>query len=68
MVAVSTGWILSKCISKTAVVLSVGTSCVFTGAWIGSIFAFLIGRYLIRDSIRHLTTKSKLFRVIDKTV
>ncbi len=49
ILAVSTGYALSHTYDNKAVVMSVGTACVFFGAWSGAIIAFLLGRYIFRS-------------------
>jgi len=41
------------------------TIAVFIGASAGAIFAFLLGRYLLRDWVKTLTTKYPVFEAID---
>ena len=46
----------------------VGTISVFTGATIGSILAFLIGRFVLRNQAQSLFDKFKVLKAIDKVI
>mmetsp|Transcript_51112 Transcript_51112/g.94655 ORF Transcript_51112/g.94655 Transcript_51112/m.94655 type:complete len:314 (-) Transcript_51112:118-1059(-) len=48
--------------------LVVATISVFVGASLGSIAAFLLGRYIFRDWAKGLTDKYPLFRAIDQAL
>merc|ERR1719182_984371 len=45
-----------------------GTISVFVGASLGSIAAFLIGRYLLRDQVGKLTKQYSIFEALDAAV
>jgi len=45
-----------------------GTISVFVGACLGSIAAFLIGRYLLRDQVGKLTKRYSIFEALDAAV
>lgn len=45
-----------------------GTAVALTGATIGASLAFLVGRYLLRDRVRHFAEKKKKFGAIDEAV
>jgi len=41
---------------------------VWVGAEIGSIIAFIIGRFVFRDSVQNIANKYRVFKAIDKVV
>lgn len=65
---VATGYTLKNSYKNTLVVLSVGTSAVFFGAWLGSIVAFFFGRYLCRKEVKRCTEKKRILKAIDGTM
>ena len=48
--------------------VALGTISVFLGASLGSIAAFLIGRYLLRDQVGKLTKRYTIFEALDAAV
>jgi uncharacterized membrane protein YdjX (TVP38/TMEM64 family) len=46
----------------------IATTAVFVGASLGSIFSFLLGRYLFRDCVYRLTESYTLFQAIDRAL
>lgn len=46
----------------------IGTISVFTGAWIGSILAFLLGKYVFREKSEEFAQKYKVTKALDKAI
>lgn len=46
----------------------VGLLVVFLGTWLGSILAFLLGRYVLQDLTRRLNAKYKTMRALDLAI
>ena len=67
IVAVSAGWAFNQTFERKAVAVTVGSTAVFAGAWLGAMLSFLLGRYLVRDQVKSLVEKFKLIRSLDKT-
>jgi uncharacterized membrane protein YdjX (TVP38/TMEM64 family) len=42
-----------------------GTITVFIGASTGAVLSFLIGRYLLRDCVKHLSERYSIFQALD---
>lgn len=68
LLAVGTGYAFTHVYERQTVVLSVGTACVFIGAWSGASIAFLLGRYIFRSKVKSVSDKRPLLRAIDKTM
>jgi uncharacterized membrane protein YdjX (TVP38/TMEM64 family) len=62
------GWAFNQAFNNTGWAILVGTASVWVGASIGSLLAFLIGRYIFRDQVARLSEKFRLFRAIDKAM
>ena len=43
------GWAFQQAYSSTGVAIVVGSLSVFVGAWIGSVLAFILGKYVFRE-------------------
>ena len=43
------GWAFQQAYDSTGIALVIGTLTVFIGAWIGSVCAFFLGKYVFRE-------------------
>jgi len=50
ILAIGTGYSLSNTYENIAVTLSVGTACVFVGAWLGAMISFILAIHIQRQS------------------
>jgi len=66
LITMGTGFICCKLFGLYAGII-IGVIVVFTGASIGAILAFLLGRYLLRDWVMRLMTKFPIFEAIDNS-
>ena len=46
--------------------MAAGTLAVFIGAWIGSVLAFILGKYVFRSKSEELASKYRLLTALDK--
>jgi uncharacterized membrane protein YdjX (TVP38/TMEM64 family) len=67
-IATVMGFAFSDAYESNWAVMAIGTISIFFGAWIGSVIAFLMGRYLWRDFVQKMVRKSQLLMAIDKTI
>ena len=65
LMTISTGFILHHAYEALWATLLVGTVTVFIGTWFGSVFSFLIGRYVMRDCTTRLSRKYKLMKTLE---
>jgi uncharacterized membrane protein YdjX (TVP38/TMEM64 family) len=68
LIAIGSGYAFNHSYDNFAVTLSVGTTCVFIGAWLGAIISFLIARFLLRNKVKLYLKKYALLRAIEKTM
>lgn len=68
LLTLGAGVALQASLDNTALAVLIGTIGVWTGAWIGSNLAMLLGRYLFRDSAAKLASKYRLINAIDKVL
>jgi uncharacterized membrane protein YdjX (TVP38/TMEM64 family) len=66
--AIGSGYAFSHAYDNIAVILSVSTTAVFIGAWLGAIIAFLFGRHLCRKRVHEYAQKNRVLKAIDATM
>jgi uncharacterized membrane protein YdjX (TVP38/TMEM64 family) len=62
------GWAFNLAYQNLAIAVAVGASSVWIGAELGSISAFLIGRYLFRPTIEKLAKNYKITVALEKAI
>jgi uncharacterized membrane protein YdjX (TVP38/TMEM64 family) len=65
LLAISSGYIYKQTYNNIYIVLTVGTTSVFIGAWLGALIAFTIGRYFCRTNVKKMTQKYRVLKAID---
>ena len=68
LLTLGAGVALQAALDNTGLAILIGTLGVWTGAWIGSNLAMLLGRYLFRDSAAKLAQKYRVINAIDKVL
>lgn len=64
LLTLGAGFVFS-CMFGLGLGLLLGSLTVFLGACIGAVLAFLIGRYLLRDCVKGLSSKYAIFEALD---
>ena len=68
LLTLGAGVALQAAFDNTALAVLVGSIGVFTGAWIGSCLAMLLGRYLFRTQASKAAKKYKLMNAIERVL
>ena len=68
LLAFGSGFIFKQAYGKVWIALLLGTSAIWLGTWIGSIIAFLLGRYLFTQFSERLAEKHKVKAAFDEVV
>ena len=62
------GWAFKLAYGSTGIAILVGSISVFIGAWIGSILAFFLGKYVLREKSERLAEKYRVTKALDKAI
>ena len=62
------GWAFQQAYNSTGIALVVGTIAVFIGAWIGSVLAFFLGKFVFRDKCEEWSQKYKITKALDRAL
>ena len=62
------GWAFQQAYDNTGVAIAVGSLSVFVGAEIGSILAFLLGKYVFREKSEELAQKFKVTKALETAI
>jgi len=62
------GWAFQQAFNSTGIAILVGSISVFVGAWIGSILAFLLGRFVFREKSEDFAKKYRITKALDKAI
>lgn len=68
ILTLGSGWALQQAYERTWLAILVGSLAIWTGAWIGSNMAMLLGRFVFRDSTKKISRKYEIFTAIDKAI
>lgn len=68
ILTVGAGWAFQQAYNSTGVALVIGTLSVFIGAWIGSVLAFLLGKYVFRAKSEEFAQKYRVTKALDKAI
>ena len=68
ILTVGAGWAFQLAYQSTWLALLVGTISVFVGAMVGSTLAFLLGKYIFRESTERLAQKYKVTKALDHSI
>jgi uncharacterized membrane protein YdjX (TVP38/TMEM64 family) len=68
ILTLSSGFAIGSASENPVIGVFIATTAVFVGASLGSIFSFLLGRYLFRDCVYRLTESYTLFQAIDRAL
>lgn len=62
------GWAFQQAYGSTGIAILVGTISVFVGAWIGSILAFFLGKYVFREKSEDFAKRYRVTKALDKVI
>ena len=62
------GWAFKLAYGSIGIAILVGSISVFIGAWIGSILAFFLGKYVLREKSEKLAEKYRVTKALDKAI
>ena len=62
------GYAFGNAFDSVGWAILLGSISVFVGAWIGSLFAMLLGRYVFREKVAECAQKVRVFKAIDKAI
>ena len=62
------GWAFQQAYGSTGVAVLVGTISVFIGAWCGSVIAFILGKYVFRDTSEKWAAKYRVTKALDHAI
>jgi hypothetical protein len=60
------GYACGRAFNNTFLAVALSSTAVFTGASLGSLCCFLLGRYLFRQPVMHLAENYPIFQAIDR--
>lgn len=68
ILTLGTGYAFGNAFESTAKAVAMASTAVFIGATLGSLCAFLLGRYLFRDCVQRMALRYKMFQAIDRAL
>jgi len=68
LLSFGTGFAIGSSVDNTFMGIVLSSTCVFIGAFIGSICSFILGRYLFRDFVLQLAFSYPIFQAIERAL